>query len=93
MYHFQSLGRNVDICGTPVIKFRDYEFSTDDPVVAERIRRNSCFGREYWEDGIKFDVNGVEIPQAVETPRRKPGRPPKTQVVSGARTVSELKGE
>lgn len=66
-YRFQSLARTLDL---PRVTFRDYEFSTEDPELAEYVRRNcQANPHDLWEI-------------TPESPKR--GRPPK--VVRGMRT-------
>jgi hypothetical protein len=84
MFHFQSLFE-LTICGQPEIRFQNFEFHTEDEALAAKIRRNSRFGIDVWEE----DADTLKV-QAAETmaklgPKRR-GRPPKVKIIDGMRT-------
>jgi hypothetical protein len=91
MFRFESKFRSHDLCGNPTISFYNYEYMTDDPVIAERIRK-AC-GRDIWEITPELYQQQMEEGKKGEAPKRR-GRPPKVKIVDGMRTSeANIEGE
>lgn len=63
MFIFQSKFRNLNV--GLIAEFRNFEFRTDDPNRAKKLRKAGGFGTDYWE----FPNGSPEPPKAVETVR------------------------
>ena len=95
MFIFQSLHNTFDFQLKPkkVITFHGGMYSTNDPALAAELRARQ--NHDFWEVPPKLVVKEQEVvppeglPESVEVPKRK-GRPPKVQVVQGARSSDLL---
>jgi hypothetical protein len=77
----------------PYAKFVGGIFRTSDPVIADKVRRSIVGKPTVWEHSALMEeareaMESIEKPEPpVEPVKRKRGRPPKSDVVSGMRKV------
>jgi hypothetical protein len=73
-------------------KFVGGVFSTSDPVIADKVRRSIVGKATVWEHSALMEeareaLESLEKPEPPAPIKKKRGRPPKSNVVSGMRKV------
>jgi hypothetical protein len=87
-YVFRTSLTSLDIGG--YAKFVGGYFRTSDPEIAEKVRKSIVGRPTVWEHSLLMEEARAEVESSespVEPVKRKRGRPPKSGVISGMRTV------
>lgn len=76
----------------PYAKFVGGVFTTSDPEIAEKVRRSIVGKATIWEHSALMEeareaLESIEKPEPPVVVKKKRGRPPKSDVISGMRKV------